>query len=106
MQVDVPGRKSYVDPLLVVEIEYRQWTPYDRLRAPVFKGLALDVPTESVTWESEGPNRAPERRIVGRRIRGWAQPALRFLVASTLALSASSRSTTLVGSGASGATIS
>ena len=42
---------------LVVEIEYRQWTPYDRLRAPVFKGLALDVPPDSVTWEAEGPNR-------------------------------------------------
>jgi bifunctional non-homologous end joining protein LigD len=53
--VDVPGHKSFVDPVLVVEIEYRQWTPYDRLRAPVFKGLAGDVPPDSVRWESDGP---------------------------------------------------
>ncbi|HKY47582.1 MAG TPA: non-homologous end-joining DNA ligase [Acidimicrobiia bacterium] len=53
--VDVPGHKSFVDPVLVVEIEYRQWTPYDRLRAPVFKGLAGDVPSDSVTWASDGP---------------------------------------------------
>ena len=56
--VDVPGHKSYVDPVLVVEIEYRQWTPFDRLRAPVFKGQAVDVPPDLVTWETEGPNRA------------------------------------------------
>jgi bifunctional non-homologous end joining protein LigD len=53
--VDVPGHKSFVDPVVVVEIEYRQWTPYDRLRAPVFKGLAGDFPPELVTWESDGP---------------------------------------------------
>ena len=56
--IDVPGQKSYVDPVLVVEIEYRQWTPYDRLRAPVFKGLAIDVSPDVVTWEMEGPHRA------------------------------------------------
>ena len=58
--VDVPGHKSYVDPVLVVEIEYRQWTPFDRLRAPVFKGRAVDAAADSVTWEAEGPNRAPD----------------------------------------------
>ena len=55
--VDVPGRKMFIEPRIAVEIEYRQWTPYDRLRAPVFKGLALDVAPESVTWESDGPGR-------------------------------------------------
>ncbi|MGH8928058.1 MAG: hypothetical protein ACRDWH_06885, partial [Acidimicrobiia bacterium] len=54
--VDVPGHKVFVDPVLVAEIEYRQWTPYDRFRAPVFKGLA-DVPSESVTWSAELPTR-------------------------------------------------
>ncbi|HUP18216.1 MAG TPA: non-homologous end-joining DNA ligase [Acidimicrobiia bacterium] len=56
--IDVPGHKTFVDPVLVAEIEYRQWTPFDRLRAPVFKGLAVDVPPHSVTWETEGPGRA------------------------------------------------
>jgi bifunctional non-homologous end joining protein LigD len=52
--VDVPGRKIYVEPRIGVEIEYRQWTPYDRLRAPVFKGLSLED-VEPPTWENEGP---------------------------------------------------
>lgn len=59
-QVDVPGRKIFIAPRIAVEIEYRQWTPYDRLRAPVFKGLAIDVASESVTWESDGPGRAAD----------------------------------------------
>jgi bifunctional non-homologous end joining protein LigD len=58
--IDVPGQKTFVDPVLVVEIEYRQWTPFDRLRAPVFKGLAADVPPHSVTLETEGPNRVED----------------------------------------------
>lgn len=37
--VDVPGRKSWVEPVLVAIVEYREWTPYGRLRAPAFKGL-------------------------------------------------------------------
>lgn len=52
--VDVPGPKVYVDPQIVVDIEYREWTPYDRIRAPVFKGFS-DVPADLVTWEAEGP---------------------------------------------------
>jgi bifunctional non-homologous end joining protein LigD len=52
--VDVTGHKVYVDPHIVVDIEYREWTPYDRIRAPVFKGFSID-PSETVTWELEGP---------------------------------------------------
>jgi len=52
--VDVPGHKTYVDPMIVAEIEYREWSPFARLRAPVFKGLS-DGLTDSVTWEKEGP---------------------------------------------------
>ena len=37
--VDVPGIKSWVEPVLVARVEYREWTPFGRLRAPVFKGL-------------------------------------------------------------------
>jgi bifunctional non-homologous end joining protein LigD len=40
--VDVPGIKSWVEPVLVARVEYREWTPYGRLRAPVFKGLVED----------------------------------------------------------------
>jgi bifunctional non-homologous end joining protein LigD len=37
--VNVPGIKSWVEPVLVARVEYREWTPFGRLRAPVFKGL-------------------------------------------------------------------
>lgn len=57
--VDVPGNKVYLDPQIVVDIEYREWTPYDRIRAPVFKGFS-DVPAELVTWEAEGPGATRE----------------------------------------------
>ena len=40
--VDVPGTKSWVEPVLVARVEYREWTPYGRLRAPVFKGLEVE----------------------------------------------------------------
>jgi bifunctional non-homologous end joining protein LigD len=52
--VDVPGHKVFVEPQIVVEIEYREWTPYHRIRAPVFKGFSIDPP-ETATWELEGP---------------------------------------------------
>jgi bifunctional non-homologous end joining protein LigD len=54
--IDVPGRKHYVDPVLVVEIEYREWTPYQRLRAPVFKGMS-EITAKEASWEAEGPDR-------------------------------------------------
>jgi bifunctional non-homologous end joining protein LigD len=56
--IDVPGHKVYVDPQIVVELEYREWTPYGRLRAPVFKGFS-EVSPEQVTWEAEGPDGRP-----------------------------------------------
>lgn len=40
--VDIPGTKSWVEPVLVARIEYKEWTPYGRLRAPVFKGLEVE----------------------------------------------------------------
>jgi bifunctional non-homologous end joining protein LigD len=53
--VDTPGRKVYVEPIIVVDFEFREWTPYGRIRAPVFKGVS-DVPADLVTWEAEGPS--------------------------------------------------
>lgn len=42
--VDVPGLKSWVEPVLTAQIEYKEWTPYGRLRAPVFRGLVRPPP--------------------------------------------------------------
>ncbi len=45
---------TWVEPRLVAEIEYLEWTPLGHLRAPVFKGLTVDPP-ETITWQVEGP---------------------------------------------------
>ncbi len=55
-RVDLPGEPVWVEPQLVAMIEYREWTPYRRLRAPVYKGLVRDVDPLEVTWDSEAPD--------------------------------------------------
>ncbi len=55
-RVDLPGEPVWVEPSLVAMIEYREWTPYRRLRAPVYKGLVHDVDPVDVTWDSEAPD--------------------------------------------------
>jgi bifunctional non-homologous end joining protein LigD len=55
-RVDLPGEPVWVEPRLVAMIEFREWTPYRRLRAPVYKGLAHDVEPLDITWESEAPD--------------------------------------------------
>lgn len=50
-----PARPVWVEPAIVIEVEYKEWTHDDRLRAPVFKGIDLADP-ESVTWAAEGPD--------------------------------------------------
>ncbi len=52
--VTVPGRKTWVEPEIVVAVEFKEWTRYNRLRAPVFKGVELADPS-TVTWEAERP---------------------------------------------------
>lgn len=54
-QVTLPGRPVWVEPVIVVEVEYKEWTRERRLRAPVFKGVAGVDPGEA-TWEAEGPD--------------------------------------------------
>lgn len=52
--VTVPGRKTWVEPEIVVAVEFKEWTRDNRLRAPVFKGVELADPS-TVTWEAERP---------------------------------------------------
>ena len=49
-----PARPVWVEPAIVVNVEYKEWTYDDHLRAPVYKGIELADP-ESVTWVDEGP---------------------------------------------------
>ncbi len=42
---------QWVDPVLVCDVDYAEWTRDGRLRHPSFKGLREDVPAEEVTRE-------------------------------------------------------
>ena len=44
----------WVDPVLVAEVEYTEWTRDGRLRHPSYKGLRDDVPPEEVVREDVG----------------------------------------------------
>jgi len=55
-EVIVPGsaKPVWVEPAVVVDVEFKEWTHDDHLRAPVYKGIELADP-ETVTWAEEGP---------------------------------------------------
>ncbi len=53
-QVIAPGSPRWVEPGIVINVEYKEWTRDDHLRAPVYKGIEIADP-ETVTWEEEGP---------------------------------------------------
>jgi bifunctional non-homologous end joining protein LigD len=50
----LPQGTAWVEPRLVALVEFKEWTPGGRLRAPVFKGF-VDLDPAAVTWEAEGP---------------------------------------------------
>lgn len=52
--VRYPGRLHWVEPGLVANVEYKEWTADDHLRAPVFKGVEI-AEVGSIDWASEGP---------------------------------------------------
>lgn len=56
-EVVVPGnpRPTWVEPAIVVRVEYKEWTHDDHLRAPVYKGVE-QVDPETVIWADEGPD--------------------------------------------------
>jgi bifunctional non-homologous end joining protein LigD len=54
-----PVKPLWVEPRIVVEVEFKEWTHDDHLRAPVYKGVVMIDP-ELVTWAEEGPVSTPE----------------------------------------------
>ena len=52
--VAYPGRLRWVEPGIVVNVEYKEWTADDHLRAPVYKGVEI-ADVSSVDWSTEGP---------------------------------------------------
>lgn len=53
----IPAGSRWVQPVMVAEVDYKQWTAGPRLRAPVFKGIST-TPSEDSTWEAAGPGAA------------------------------------------------
>lgn len=49
----VPRGARWVEPIVNVFVEYKEWTRDLRLRAPVFKGVDLD--STPPRWDEEGP---------------------------------------------------
>ena len=49
---------TWVKPELVCQVKYANWTPDDRLRAPVFLGLRNDV-ARAARWRARKPGAAP-----------------------------------------------
>jgi bifunctional non-homologous end joining protein LigD len=57
----LPRESAYVEPELVAEVEFREWTGEGVMRAPSFKGLREDKPAAAVTRE-RAPGHAREDR--------------------------------------------
>lgn len=57
---DLPQGTQWVEPQLVAMIGIKDWTSYDRLRAPRFLGFTDDYPGD-ITWESERGERGARR---------------------------------------------
>jgi bifunctional non-homologous end joining protein LigD len=73
-----PREARFVEPELVAEIEFRQWTNDRILRHSVYKGLREDKPAEEVQLETEAPQpyeilretkRAVEIEVEGRTLK-------------------------------------
>ena len=65
----LPREAVFVEPSLVAEIEFREWTNEGVLRAPSFKGLREDKSPREVVLEGSGPGRRPRASTRARRRR-------------------------------------
>src|SRR5215213_6132245 len=51
----VPRGATWVEPELVAQVAFMEWTPDGRLRHPSFLGVRFDKPAREVTREEPGP---------------------------------------------------
>jgi bifunctional non-homologous end joining protein LigD len=66
--VKIPREAVWVEPRLVCEVEFAEWTRDGILRAPSYKGLRDDKPAELVVREELG-NNAVVAEVCGRPLR-------------------------------------
>ncbi len=79
---ELPARVHWVQPQLVAEVAFAQWTEGHRIRHSVFKGLRQDKPAKAITREEPVPpasNRKampapPPPRLSGARSNGTSEP--------------------------------
>ena len=69
------GGERWVEPKLVAEVSFAEWTPDDHVRQAVFQGLRLDTPASSVRRERAGTWRGGAGRAGGTRPAGAKGPA-------------------------------
>ncbi len=55
----LPRQAQFVEPQLVAEVEFREWTADGVMRAPSFKGLREDKPAAAVTLEPDLADSSP-----------------------------------------------
>jgi len=65
----IPGEVTWVRPELVAMVKFANWTPDQRLRAPVFLGLRTDVDPRDVTRERPERDQEEEKPKRGGSLR-------------------------------------
>lgn len=55
VRIPASSRATWLKPVLVVEVEFTQWTDDGRLRHPSFKGIRLDKPAKEIKREEGIP---------------------------------------------------
>jgi bifunctional non-homologous end joining protein LigD len=71
-RIDVLRKVTWVEPRLVCEVKFTEWTKDGRLRAPVFLGLREDKPATEAVREAapDEPRFPPGRKEVATHIEG------------------------------------
>ncbi len=79
-----PRGSMFVEPRLVAEVEFREWTADGVMRAPSFKGLRDDIAPETVALEQDvadaapgpdGPKAAPKKATAPKTATAERPPA-------------------------------